>query len=91
MILICSIASAAALIVVAYQRLRTRSPETASAVLRAVRELAAIVLICAKAVEGVIDALQPGARPQMATPTSSWRPVSRPLTEAWEDFDDDEQ
>ncbi len=34
MILIVSIAGAAALIVVAYQRLRTRSPETASALLR---------------------------------------------------------
>ncbi len=40
-ILIVSIAGAAALIVVAYHRLRTRSPETASALLRAVRELAA--------------------------------------------------
>ncbi len=91
MILIVSIASAAALIVIAHQRLRTRSPETASALLRAVRELAAIVLVCAKAVEGVIDALQHSAHPQMTTPVGTWRPAGRPLVESWEDFDDDDQ
>ncbi len=48
MILIVSIASATALIVIAYQRLRTHSPETASALLRAVRELAAIVRDCCR-------------------------------------------
>ncbi len=91
MILIVSIAGAAALIVIGYQRLRTRSPETASAVLRAVRELAAIVLVCAKAVEGVIDALQHTTHPSMATPVGTWRPAGRPLVESWEDFDDDDQ
>ncbi len=91
MILIVSIAGAAALIVIGYQRLRTHSPETASAVLRAVRELAAIVLVCAKAVEGVIDALQPTTHPQTATPVGTWRPAGRPLVESWEDFDDDDQ
>ncbi len=90
MILIVSIAGAAALIVIGYQRLRTRSPETASTLLRAVRELAAIVLVCAKAVEGVIDALQHSAHPQMAAPVGTWRPAGRPVVESWEDFDDDE-
>ncbi len=91
MILIVSIAGAAALIVIGYQRLRTRSPETASALLRAVRELAAIVLVCAKAVEGVIDALQHNPHPQTAAPVGTWRPAGRPLVESWEDFDDDDQ
>ena len=91
MILIFSIAGAAALIVVAYQRLRTRSPETASALLRAVHELAAIVLVCSKAVEGVVDALQHSAPRQMAAPVGTWRPAGRPLVESWEDFDDDDQ
>ncbi len=91
MILIVSIAGAAALIVVGYQRLRTRSPETASALLRAVHELAAIVLVCAKAVEGVIDALQHTAHPSMAAPVGPWQPAGRPLVESWEDFDDDDQ
>ncbi len=91
MILIVSIAGAAALIVIGYQRLRTRSPETASALLRAARELAAIVLVCGKAVEGVIDALQHTAHPSMATPVGTWRPAGRPLAEPWEDFDDDDQ
>ncbi len=91
MILIVSIAGAAALIVIGYQRLRTRSPETASALLRAVHELAAIVLVCAKAVEGVIDALQHSARPSTAAPVGTWQPAGRPLVESWEDFDDDDQ
>ncbi len=90
MILIVSIAGAAALIVVGYHHLRSRSPETATALLRAVRELAAIVLVCAKAVEGVIDALQ-HTHPQMATPVGTWRPAERPLVESWEEFDDDDQ
>ncbi len=91
MILICSIAGAAVLIVVAYHHLRSRSPETASAVLRAVRELAAIVLVCSKAVEGVVDALQHSAHPQTAAPVGTWRPAGRPLVESWEEFDDDDQ
>ncbi len=89
MVLIFSIAGAAALVVVAYHQLRSRSPETATAVLRAVRELAAIVLVCSKAVEGVVDALQSGAQPRMAAP-SAWQPAGRPLMETWE-FDDDDQ
>ncbi len=91
MILIVSIAGAAALIVTGYQRLRTHSPETASALLRAAHELAAIVLVCAKAVEGVLDALQHTTHPQTATPVGPWRPAGRPVVESWEDFDDDDQ
>ena len=57
MLIVISIAGAAALAVVAYQWLQGRSPEVATAGLRAVRELAAIVLVLVKAVEGVVDVL----------------------------------
>lgn len=57
MLIVISIAGAAALAVVAYTRLRQHSPETSTAGLRAVRELAAIVVVCTKAVEGVVDVL----------------------------------
>jgi hypothetical protein len=63
-LLIFAIAGAAALTVVAYSRLRARSPEAASAATRAVRELAAVVLVCTRAVEGVVDALQSDQRPR---------------------------
>ena len=92
MLFIFTIAGAAALAVVAYTRLRTHSPETAAAVTRAVRELAAIIFVCSKAAEGIVDALQAGARPQPATytpATSSWHGAARPLVDTWQDFDDD--
>ena len=72
MILIFSIAGAAALTVVAYSRLRARSPEAATAAARAVRELAAVVLICTRAVESVVDALQPSPRPVHAFSRREW-------------------
>ena len=61
MLLLLSIAGAAALAVIAYTQLRARSPEAASTATRAVRELAAVVLILTKAVEGVVDTLTPPA------------------------------
>lgn len=57
MLIVISIAAAAALAVVAYARLRRYSPDAGTAGLRAVRELAAIVVVCTKAVEGVVDVL----------------------------------
>ncbi|MGO4341549.1 hypothetical protein [Pedococcus sp. 2YAF34] len=57
MLIVISIATAAALTVVAYTRLRHHSPEAGTEGLRAVRELAAIVVVCTKAVEGVVDVL----------------------------------
>jgi hypothetical protein len=56
-LIVISIAAAAALSVVAYTRLRQHSPEVSTAGLRAVRELAAIIVVCTKAVEGVVDVL----------------------------------
>ena len=71
MIVVFSIAGAAALAVIAYTQLRARSPEVAAAGLRAVRELAAIVLVAVKAVEGVTDVLA-GSRIQAAPATVGW-------------------
>ncbi len=84
MLLLLSIAGAAALAVVAYTRLRSRSPEAASAATRAVRELAAVVLILTKAVEGVVDTLTPNSRPAMAG-AGLYSGYGRPLVDAWDE------
>ena len=86
MLLLFSIAGAAALAVFAYTRLRHRSPEAASAATRAVRELAAVVLICTKAVEGVVDTLTPTSRPRMAG-DGLYGGYARPLVDAWDEED----
>ena len=78
MLLIVSIAGAAALAVAAYTRLRAQSPETAAAAARAVRQLAAVVIVCARAVEGVIDALHATTTPRPLYATAS----------RWDDEDD---
>ena len=71
MLIVICIAGAAALAVVAYGRLQSRSPEASTAGLRAVRELAAVVLVLVKAVEAVADVLG-HQRPQTAPATSNW-------------------
>jgi hypothetical protein len=74
LLLLAGIAGTAAFTVAAYTRLRTHSPETAVAAARAVRELAAVVLVCTRAVEAILDVLQGHPRPSTyaATP-SRWR------------------
>ena len=63
-----AVAAAAALVVVAYTRLRQHAPEAGTAGLRAVRDLADVVIVCVKAVEGVVDVLsRPTPRPLTAT------------------------
>ena len=62
MLIVITIAAAASLAVIAYTKLREHSPEAGTAGLRAVRELAAIVLVCSKAIEGVVDVLAGGPR-----------------------------
>ena len=57
MLIVISVAAAAALAVVAYAQIQRRSPEAGTAGLRMVRELAAVVLVCTKAVEGIVDVL----------------------------------
>ncbi len=83
MLLLLSIAGAAALAVFAYTRLRSRSPEAASAATRAVRELAAVVLILTKAVEGVVDTLTPN-QPRTAG-SGLYGGYGRPLVDAWDE------
>jgi hypothetical protein len=84
MLLLFSIAGAATLVVVAYTRLRARSPEAAAAATRAVRELAAVVLICTKAVESVVDTLAPAPRARTVG-EDPFRGYSRPLVDTWDE------
>ena len=72
MLIVVCIAGAAALAVIAYGRLQGRSPEVATAGLRAVRELAAIVVVLVKAVEGVVDVLSGHRRVQAAPAGAGW-------------------
>ena len=73
MLIVVCIAGGAALAVVAYQQhLQDRSPQAATAGLRAVRELAALVLVLVKAVEGVVDVLAGHQKLQSAPAGSSW-------------------
>lgn len=67
MLIVLSVAAAAALIVVAYSKVREHEPATATAGLRAVRDLADVVLVCVKAVEGVVDVLSRTARVKSST------------------------
>ena len=91
MIVVISVAAAAALAVVAYANLRRHSPETATAGLRAVRELAAIVLVCVKAVEGVTEVLAGQQRLQAssATPSAGWGYRGR-YDSDYDDFEEDQ-
>lgn len=91
MLLIVAVAGAAAALVVLHARLKETRPDMASLASRRLQQLAAVVLVLAKAAEGLVDALQATVRPQMATPTpsSSWRPQQRTLLDSWEDLDDE--
>jgi hypothetical protein len=71
MLIVISVAAAAALAVVAYAQIQRRSPEAGTAGLRMVRELAAVVLVCTKAVEGIVDVLA-HQRVQATPAASSW-------------------
>jgi len=70
MLIVISVAAAATLAVVAYAQIQRRSPEAGTAGLRMVRELAAVVLVCTKAVEGIVDVLS--HQRVQAAPSSSW-------------------
>ena len=86
MLLLLTIAGAAALAVIAYTRLRNRSPEAASTATRAVRELAAVVLICSRAVEGVLEAVTPAGQPRTAQAGGDvYGGYRRPLADSWDD------
>ncbi len=85
MLLLFSIAGAAALVVIAFTRVRARSPEAAAAATRAVRELAAVVLICTKAVESVVDTLAPAPQPRVAGEDDLYGGYRRPLVDTWDE------
>jgi len=90
MVLIIGIAGAAALAVLLYNHLREQQPELVTLSTRRAQQLAAVVLVLSKAVEGVIDALALGLRP--AVPSSSgtsWR-GQRLVDVDWDDQDDDD-
>ena len=84
MLVVICVAAAAAAAVVAYAQVQRRSPEASTASLRAVRELAAVVLVLVKAVEGVVEVLG-HQRVQAETATTGWR-----YRNSYE-FDEDEQ
>ncbi|NYG07776.1 hypothetical protein BJ986_002263 [Phycicoccus badiiscoriae] len=88
MLIVISIAGAAALAVVAYTRLRQHSPETGAAGLRAVQELAAIVVVCTKAVEGIVDVLAGAQRLHSSPASPSWG--CRKRYESDYDYEEDE-
>ncbi|MGO4599471.1 hypothetical protein [Terrabacter sp. 2RAF25] len=72
MLIVLSVAAAAALVVVAYAKLREHEPATATAGLRAVRDLADVVIVCVKAVEGVVDVLSRSNSPSSGPSRGGW-------------------
>ena len=88
MVVVLAVAAAAALIVIAYHRLRQVAPETGAAGLRAVRDLADVVLVCVKAVEGVLDVLARPARLTASTP-NRWS-YTTTHDSPWASRDDDD-
>jgi hypothetical protein len=88
MVLIIGIAGAAALAVLLYNHLREQQPELATLSTRRAQQLAAVVLVLSKAVDGVIDALALGLRPAVSSSTS-WR-SQRLVDVDWDDQEDDD-
>ncbi|EWS99889.1 hypothetical protein N865_20000 [Intrasporangium oryzae NRRL B-24470] len=72
MVIVLAVAAAAALVVVAYHRLRQTSPQAGTAGLQAVRDLADVVLVCVKAIEGVVDVLTRPAHITTPRPRNQW-------------------
>lgn len=83
LIVICA-SAAAAIAVVAYGHLKNQSTEAGTARLRAVRELAAVVLVLVKAVEAVADVLG-HERVQAPPAIKGWGYRS------YDEYDEDEQ
>jgi hypothetical protein len=63
-LLIVGIAATAAVSVLLYARWMDRQPEMAAQSTRRAQQLAAVVLVLSRAVEGVLDALSYGVRPE---------------------------
>ena len=83
MLIIIGIAGAAALAVTAYNIFKDTRPDLVTLSTRRAQQLAAVVLVFSRAVEGVIEALTYGLRPEPIN-----RPQGRPLMDAmdaWEE------
>ena len=76
MLTVIAIAGAAALTVIAYDQLRKNSHDGGTASLKTARDLAAVVLVCVKAVEGIVEVLGGTSRLRPGIQTSSWTPGS---------------
>jgi len=87
MVLIVGIAGAAALAVLLYNHLREQQPELATLSTRRAQQLAAVVLVLSKAVEGVIDALTLGRPAVPSSSSTSWR-GQRLVDVDWDDQND---
>jgi len=72
MLIVIAVATGAALSVLVYNRVRERDPELASASMRRVHQLAAVIVVICTGVEKLFDALQMEvkAKPLYATYTS---------------------
>ena len=90
MVLIIGIAGAAALAVLLYNHLREQQPELTTLSTRRAQQLAAVVLVLSKAVEGVIDALALGLRPAVSSSSSTSCRGQRLVDVDWDDQDDDD-
>jgi len=89
-VLIIGIAGAAAQAVLLYSHLREQQPELATLSTRRPQQLAAVVLVLSKAVEGVINALILALRPAVPSSSStSWR-GQRLIDLDWDDQDDED-
>lgn len=82
MLLIIGMAGAAALAVVLYNHLREEQPELATQSTRKAQQLAAVVLVLSKAVEGVIDALALGGWAHSRPRCGRW-PCAVTSTPSW--------
>lgn len=94
MLIVIAVAAGAALSVLVYNKVRERDPELASASMRRVHQLAAVVVVICTGAERLFDALQTGAQPVTNARSSGYSSApsysgSRPLVEAW-DLEDDE-
>ena len=75
------IAATAATSVYLYARWREHEPELAAQSTRRVQQLAAVVLVLTRAVEGVLEALTFGSRPEPV------RATARRVETLWDDED----
>jgi len=84
-LIIIGIAGAAALAVIAYNIYKDTRPDLVTLSTRRAQQLAAVVLVFSRAVEGVIEALTYGLRPEPALPGRSAPSTGRPLFETWDE------